>query len=187
MNFFTIFLFIVTMVAMFDGGYPGRLWKMADIVTKNRFFFFFNSLNIVKSQCCYQAIKEQCIYNSLSDHECRCFLPSFGSFGQMVSEEKNLIFSTVFYFLLIFFTIYQVWEAATAIKPYGKNAYVVFFQNIDWRPPAVIQRGRHLQKIENIVKKHIQNPVKSQRWWPCLMGNEVLNHSSERILHMYQI
>ena len=33
------------------------------------FFFFFNSLNIVKSQCCYQTIKEQCIYNSLSDHE----------------------------------------------------------------------------------------------------------------------
>ena len=31
----------------------------------------------------------------------RCFLPSFGSFGQTVSE-KNLIFSIVFYFLLIF-------------------------------------------------------------------------------------
>ena len=47
-----------------------RLWKMAAIFTKNRFFFiFFNSLNIVKSQCCYQTIKEQCIYNSLSDHE----------------------------------------------------------------------------------------------------------------------
>ena len=38
----------------------------------------------------------------------RCFLPSFGSFGQMVSEEKNLIFSIVFYFLLIFFTNFQV-------------------------------------------------------------------------------
>ena len=46
---------------------PDRLWKMAAIVTKNR--FFFNSLNIVKSQCCYQTIKEQCIYSSLSDHE----------------------------------------------------------------------------------------------------------------------
>ena len=43
----------------------------------------------------------------------RCFLPSFGSFGRMVSEEKNLIFSIVFYFLLIFFTNFQVWEAAT--------------------------------------------------------------------------
>ena len=28
---------------------PGRLWIMAAIVTKNRFFFFLNSLNIVKS------------------------------------------------------------------------------------------------------------------------------------------
>jgi hypothetical protein len=44
---------------------PGRLWKMAAIVTKNRFFFFLNSLNIVKSQCCYQTIKEQCIYNNI--------------------------------------------------------------------------------------------------------------------------
>ena len=38
----------------------------------------------------------------------RCFLPSFGSFGQTVSEEKNLIFSIVFYFLQIFFTNFQV-------------------------------------------------------------------------------
>jgi hypothetical protein len=38
----------------------------------------------------------------------RWFLPSFGSFGQTVSEEKNLIFSIVFYFLLIFFTNFQV-------------------------------------------------------------------------------
>jgi hypothetical protein len=45
----------------------------------------------------------------------RCFLPSFGSFGRMVSEEKNLIFSIVFYILLIFFTNFQVWEAATAM------------------------------------------------------------------------
>jgi hypothetical protein len=37
---------------------PGRLGKMAAIVTKNIFFIlFFNSLNIVKSQCCYQTIK----------------------------------------------------------------------------------------------------------------------------------
>jgi hypothetical protein len=42
---------------------------MAAIVTKNRFDFFFNSLNIVNSQCYYQTIKEQRIYNSLSDHE----------------------------------------------------------------------------------------------------------------------
>ena len=56
---------------------PGRLWKMATIVTKNRFFFnFFYSLNIVKNQCCYQTIKEQCIYNSLSDHEWWPRLPS---------------------------------------------------------------------------------------------------------------
>jgi hypothetical protein len=33
------------------------------------FIFFFYFLNIVKSQCCYQTIREQCIYNSLSDHE----------------------------------------------------------------------------------------------------------------------
>ena len=45
----------------------------------------------------------------------RCFLPRFGSFGRMVSEEKNLICSIVFYFLLIFFTNFQVWEAATAM------------------------------------------------------------------------
>jgi hypothetical protein len=32
------------------------------------------------------------------------------------------------------------------VQPYGKNAYVVFFQNFDWRPPAVIQRGRHCYK-----------------------------------------
>jgi hypothetical protein len=76
---------------------PGSLWKMAAIVTKNRFKKRkMNSLNIVKSQCCYQAIKER-------------------SFGQTVSEEKNLIFSVVFYFLLICFTNFQVWEAATAM------------------------------------------------------------------------
>jgi hypothetical protein len=45
----------------------------------------------------------------------RCFLPSCGSFGQTVSEEKNLIFSIVFYFLLIFFTNFQVLEVATAM------------------------------------------------------------------------
>ena len=55
---------------------PGHLWKMAAIVTKNQFYFIFNSLNIVKSQCCYQTIKEQCIYNSLSDHEWWPGLPS---------------------------------------------------------------------------------------------------------------
>jgi hypothetical protein len=56
------FLFFVTMTATLD--------EMAAIVTKNRFVnFFLNSLNIVKNQCCYQTIKEQCIYNSLSDHE----------------------------------------------------------------------------------------------------------------------
>jgi hypothetical protein len=33
-------------------------------------------------------------------------------------------------------------KESNANKPYGKNAYVVFFQNFDWRPPAVIQRGR---------------------------------------------
>ena len=38
----------------------------------------------------------------------RCFLPSFGSFSQTASEEKNLIFPIVFYFLLIFFTNFQV-------------------------------------------------------------------------------
>ena len=39
----------------------------------------------------------------------------FRSFGQMVSEEKNQICSIVFYFLLIFFTNFQVLEAATAM------------------------------------------------------------------------
>jgi hypothetical protein len=58
-------------------GNPGRLWKMAAIVTKFLFFLFFlNSLNIVKSQCCYQTIKEQYIYNSLSDHKWWPRLPS---------------------------------------------------------------------------------------------------------------
>ena len=38
----------------------------------------------------------------------RCFLPSFGSIGQTVSEEKNIICSIVFYFLLIFFTNFQL-------------------------------------------------------------------------------
>jgi hypothetical protein len=33
-------------------------------------------------------------------------------------------------------------KESNAIKPYGKNAYVVFFQNFDWKPAAVIQRGR---------------------------------------------
>jgi hypothetical protein len=45
----------------------------------------------------------------------RCFLPSFGSLCQTVSEKKNLFFSIVFYFLLIFFTNFQVLEAATAM------------------------------------------------------------------------
>ena len=54
---------------------PSRLWKMAAIVTK-LLLFFLNSLNIVKSQCCYQAITEQCIYNYLSDHEWWPRLPS---------------------------------------------------------------------------------------------------------------
>ena len=50
---------------------------MAAIVTKNRFLKKdSNSLNIVKSQCCYQTIKEQCIYNSPSDHEWWPGLPS---------------------------------------------------------------------------------------------------------------
>jgi hypothetical protein len=39
----------------------------------------------------------------------------FGSFGQTVSEEKNLIFSIVFYFLLTFFTNFQALEVATAM------------------------------------------------------------------------
>ena len=37
------------------------------------------------------------------------------SFGQTVSEKKNLIFSIIFYFLLIFFTNFQVLEVATAM------------------------------------------------------------------------
>jgi hypothetical protein len=37
-------------------------------------------------------------------------------------------------------------KESNAIKPYGRNAYVVFFQNFYWRPPAVIQRGRHCYK-----------------------------------------
>jgi hypothetical protein len=39
-------------------------------------YFFFDSLKIVKSQCCYQTIKEQCIYNSLLDHKWWPRLPS---------------------------------------------------------------------------------------------------------------
>ena len=54
----------------------------------------------------------------------RWFLPSFGSFGQTVSEEKNLIFSIVFYFLLIFFTNFQVWEVATAMFDGLKENYI---------------------------------------------------------------
>jgi hypothetical protein len=54
----------------------------------------------------------------------RYFLPSFGSFGQTVSEEKNLIFSIVFYFLLIFFPLIK--PAAT--KLYGNDAYMIHFQ-----------------------------------------------------------
>ena len=45
----------------------------------------------------------------------RCFLPSFGSLCQTVSEKKNLFFSIVFYFLLIFFTNFQVIEVATTM------------------------------------------------------------------------
>jgi hypothetical protein len=40
----------------------------------------------------------------------RCFLPSFSSFGQTVSEEKNLICSIVFYFLLFFSLIFKFEE-----------------------------------------------------------------------------
>jgi hypothetical protein len=53
----------------------------------------------------------------------RCFLLSFGSFGQAVSEEKNLIFSIVFYFLLIFFTNFQVWEVATFDGSRGHHSW----------------------------------------------------------------
>jgi hypothetical protein len=64
--------------------------KMAAIVTENRFFFFFNSLNIVNSQCYYQTIKEQCIYNSLSDHEWWPRLPS--NMAVATSQTWKLVF-----------------------------------------------------------------------------------------------
>jgi hypothetical protein len=60
----------------------------------------------------------------------RCFLSSFGSFGQMVSEEKNLIFSIVFYFLLIFFTNFQVWEAATAMFDGSRGSSFMVWKRI---------------------------------------------------------
>ena len=59
-------LWLLTLVA-----YEKWLLSLQKIV----FLIFFNSLNIVKSQCCYQTIKEQCIYNSLSDHEWWPWLP----------------------------------------------------------------------------------------------------------------
>jgi hypothetical protein len=52
------------------------LWLLTLVVYEKWLLFFFNSLNIVKSQCCYQTIKEQCIYNSLSDHKWWPRLPS---------------------------------------------------------------------------------------------------------------
>jgi hypothetical protein len=49
---------------------------MAAIITKNRFFYFFKFFKYCKEPMCYQTIKEQCIYNSLSDHERRLRLPA---------------------------------------------------------------------------------------------------------------
>jgi hypothetical protein len=66
-------------------------------------FNFFNSLNMSQYFRNWPIRNNSCLW-----------WPSFGSFGQTVSEEKNLIFSIVFYFLLIFFTNFQAWEAATA-------------------------------------------------------------------------
>jgi hypothetical protein len=45
-------------------------------------------------------------------------------------------------------------KESNAIKSYGKNAYVVFFQNFDIRPTTVIQRHRY-KKIENYCQKKI--------------------------------
>jgi hypothetical protein len=126
---------------------------MAAIVTKNRFFLFFLILlNIAKSQCCYQTIKEQWIYNSFSDHECFC------SFGRLVSEEKNLNFLIVFYFLLIFFTNFQVWEAATAMFDGSRghhswsekelySIYGRFSIRIAQFVPIINKQGRHRQLL----------------------------------------
>jgi hypothetical protein len=95
----------------------------------------------------------------------RCFLPSFGSYGQTVSEEKNLICSIVFYFLLIFFTNFQVWEAATislkvdhiciiSIKLGGNWLYteftieqIRFFSSATIRPNEPKLGRKHLWKV----------------------------------------
>jgi hypothetical protein len=90
--------------------------SVAVTVTKNRKLLSKTYFKIRYKASCHQALWKWCIYDPLSDlwlltlvaygtqqrtfH--RCFLPSFGSFGRMVSEEKNLIFSIVFYILLIF-------------------------------------------------------------------------------------
>jgi hypothetical protein len=62
----------------------------------------------------------------------RCFPPSFGSFGQTVSEEKNLIFSIVFYFLLIFFTNFQVWEAIRVSNHKSESGSYMHHFHKDW-------------------------------------------------------
>ena len=72
---------------------PDRLWKMAAIVTKNIFFFFFKFFKYCKEQCCYQTIKEQCIYNYLSDHEWWPRLPS--NMAVAASQTWKLVKKTV--------------------------------------------------------------------------------------------
>jgi hypothetical protein len=45
-----------------------------------------------KSQCCYQTIKEQCIYNSLSDHEWWPWLPSNMAVAASQTWNNNFLF-----------------------------------------------------------------------------------------------
>jgi hypothetical protein len=64
-------------------------------------FNFFNSLNIVKSQCCYQTIKEQCIYNSLSDQLSVAakfrFIWPIGFWGEESNFFNSFLFFTDFF------------------------------------------------------------------------------------------
>ena len=117
------------------------------------FLIFFNSLNIVKSQCCYQTIKEQCIYNySLSDHEWWPRLPlnmavATSQTWKLVKKiskkienywknSPNKVFSSPVWAIAITWRPSKLFQKSSPLKPLGQ-----FKPNLAW----IILRGFHLK------------------------------------------
>ena len=109
------------------------------------YIFCFNSSNIVKSQCCYQTIKEQCIYNSLSDHEWWPRLPS------------NMTVATS-----------QTWKLVKKIENYWKNSPNKVFSSPVWTI------ANHLTSVCKLFQKSSslkpQGQFKPNLAWIILRG-----------------